>query len=278
MAFFSSLRPGRRDLALLAVGFAGLLGWVRSPRAAPRTDEIADLTWPEVRDAIADGWVTALVPTGGLEQNGPQMVIGKHDYLARWSAKRIAAELGHTLLAPVVSYVPEGDYEPPSGNMRWPGTIGVPPAVFAGVIDGIARSLKLAGFRNIVFFAEHGGSVQPLADTVAKLNAEWQGSGVRVIDATAYYDTGTAEDDWLRHQGEAAEAVGPHASITDTSELMAVHPDGVDLGRLPANPAQLAQMGATGDPGRATVARGEVLMAMKLANAVQQIRAAIGGT
>jgi hypothetical protein len=47
---------------------------------------IDDLTWPEVRDAIAPGLRTAIVYTGSSEQNGPHMVIGKHNFVARSSA------------------------------------------------------------------------------------------------------------------------------------------------------------------------------------------------
>lgn len=270
----SRFPPRRRDLAFGLAGMLGLFAWARTPCAAPRGLEIADLTWPEVRDAIAAGYTTALVPTGGLEQNGPQMVIGKHDYLVAWSARRIAAELGNTLIAPVVSYVPEGDYDPPTGHMRYPGTIGVPPAVYAAVLDGIARSLKCAGFTTIVFIADHGGSVKPQAEAVAKLNAEWQGSGVRVIDADQYYGN-NAETCWLCAHGADPAAIGPHASLADTSELLAIHPEGVDLTRLPSIPGKLAWMGATGDPGRSKVALGDGLMHMKVDMAVKQIRAAI---
>jgi creatinine amidohydrolase len=35
-------------------------------------------------------------------------------------AREIAKELGQTLVAPVVTYVPEGDYEPPTGHLRFP--------------------------------------------------------------------------------------------------------------------------------------------------------------
>ena len=44
---------------------------------------IEDLTWPEVRDAIAAGKSTAIIYVGSAEQNGPHMVIGKHNFVAR---------------------------------------------------------------------------------------------------------------------------------------------------------------------------------------------------
>src|SRR5271169_1761930 len=120
----------------------------------PDTIDMADMTWVEARSAVEHGYTVAIVPTGGIEQNGPHMVLGKHDYIVHKTANRIARELGHTLVAPVVSYVPEGDYDPPSGNMLFPGTIGVPEPVFAAVLEGIARSLKRAGFKTICFVGD----------------------------------------------------------------------------------------------------------------------------
>jgi creatinine amidohydrolase/Fe(II)-dependent formamide hydrolase-like protein len=230
------------------------------------------MTWIEVRDAIAAGARTVIVPSGGLEQNGPHMVIGKHDFIVAWAARRIAAELGDALVAPVVSYVPEGDYDPPTDNMRFPGTIGVPPAVFAAILEGIARSLRAAEFETICFIADHGLSIEPQATVAAALTAEWGARGPRVLAVDAYY-ADTAEIAWLHQQGETDAAIGSHASIADTSELMAVHPEGVDLSRLGVHPSD---SGAIGDPARSTIARGDALMALKVQAAVAQIRAARG--
>jgi len=38
------------------------------------------LTWPEVSDALRAGKTTVIIPTGGTEQNGRQMVLGKHKF------------------------------------------------------------------------------------------------------------------------------------------------------------------------------------------------------
>src|SRR5262245_36264876 len=101
----------------LAVATAIVLAVAHRPLTAPLPDtvDIADMTWVEVRAALERGYTTVIVPSGGIEQNGPHMIIGKHDHLVRAGAHRIASELGRTLVAPVVSYVPEGTYEPPSG-------------------------------------------------------------------------------------------------------------------------------------------------------------------
>src|SRR5712671_6463620 len=137
-------RPPRR-YSLLKLALAGVAGLAitvmiaQRPLTAPLPDtvEIADMTWVEVRSAVARGYTTVIVPSGGVEQNGPHMILGKHDLIVRFAAGRIAAQLGKTLVAPVIPFVPEGDYDPPQGHLRFPGTIGVSEQAFAGMLDGI---------------------------------------------------------------------------------------------------------------------------------------------
>lgn len=240
----------------------------------PNTVHIAEMTWVEVRTALEHGFTTVIVPSGGIEQNGPHMILGKHDYIVKHAAERIAGELGKTLVAPVISYVPEGAYDPPTGHMRFPGTIGVTEPVYAGIVEGIARSLRAGGFRTIVFIADHGGSQAPQAETIARLNAEWAGKGLRVIHGDAYYSD-AAQIAWLMKQGETRTAIGDHAGIIDTSELMAVHPRGVDLGRLAGLKLSMQATGIVGDPARASAERGKELLEMRIRAAVQHIRAAM---
>ena len=257
-----------------AIGLAIAVVVTQRPLTAPMPDTLmlADMTWVEVRSAIERGYTTAIIPSGGIEQNGPHMIVGKHDYIVGAAARRIATELGQTLVAPVVSYVPEGSYDPPSGHMRFAGTLGVPESVFAATLEGIARSLKAGGFKTIAFIADHGGSQAPQADVAARLSKEWESLGVRVIAVDAYY----ADDKQialLEKQGESRASIGQHASIIDTSELMAVHPEGVDLGRLNTLGLSLQSNGIVGDPRNASAERGKELLAIRIAAAIQQIRA-----
>jgi creatinine amidohydrolase len=264
-----------RKLALTAlIGVAIAFTYAQRPLTAPmpNTVEIADMTWVEVRSAIARGYTTVIVPSGGIEQNGPHMILGKHDRIAGFAARRIATELGNTLVAPVIPYVPEGRYDPPEGHLRFPGTIGVSEQAFAEVLDGIARSLKAGGFKTIAFIADHGGSVKPQAEVAARLSKEWAADGVRVIDVSDYY-ADEAETNYLLAQGESRSAIGQHAGIADTSELMAIDPEGVDLSRFANAPFALESSGVSGDPMRATVERGRALLDIKIEAAVRQIRA-----
>src|SRR5438874_5763517 len=104
----------------------------------PASLYVEDLTWTELRDLIAAGATTIIIPIGGTEQNGPHMAIGKHNVRVKLLAGKISTALGNALVAPVVAYVPEGTIEPPTGHMRFPGTITVPEDVFEKVIESAA--------------------------------------------------------------------------------------------------------------------------------------------
>src|SRR5260221_14392791 len=87
----------------------------------PDTVFFENLTFDEIRDLIKGGAKNVIVATGGTEDNVPQMVIDKHNYVVSYSADKIARALGNTLVAPVIAYVPEGAWEPPTGHMQRPG-------------------------------------------------------------------------------------------------------------------------------------------------------------
>src|SRR2546423_974569 len=74
---------------LLLLAFVPVLGW-----AQPQSLFIADLTWREVKAAIAAGKTTAIYYAGSTEQGGPHLVLGKHNLIASYVAGRIATELG----------------------------------------------------------------------------------------------------------------------------------------------------------------------------------------
>lgn len=275
-------RTRRRRPVIWTLGFIILavavleIAFSRSTLTAPmpNTVDMADMTWVEIRSAIQRGYTMAIVPTGGIEQNGVHMVLGKHDYIVHAAAGRIAQELGHALVTPVVSFVPQGSYDPPTENMQLPGTLGIPEPVFAGVLEGIARSLKSAGFKTICFIGDHGGNQAAQAAVAAKLTAEWTGQGMTVLQVADYY-ADDAQIAYLRDKGEAPSAIGSHASLIDTSELLAVHPEGVDLSRLAAVPLISEPTGHSGDPSRASAAYGKALLDIRINAAIRQMRAAL---
>jgi creatinine amidohydrolase/Fe(II)-dependent formamide hydrolase-like protein len=234
---------------------------------------LAEMSWVELRSAVANGFTSVIVPSGGIEQNGLHMILDKHQHIVRHAAGEIARRSGQMLVAPVVAFVPEGGFAPASGNMRFPGTIGVSEAVFEGLLADIGRSLALAGFRTVYFIADHGQSQAPQERVAQLLNAETGARGARHVSLGAYYAAGDRQMDWLRAQGESAASIGDHAGLLDTSELLAVHPEGVRLAALADARFRLADTGASGDPARARADWGRALLDLKIEAAVAAIHA-----
>ena len=191
------------------------------------------MTWTEVRDAIAAGRTTIIVPVGGTEQSGPHMALGKHNVRAQVLAGRIAAQLGNALVAPVVAYVPEGDVAGRAATSASPARSRSRPKRFRGVLEGAARSFRRAGFRDIVLIGDHGGYQADLAAVAAKLNREWAATPVRVHFIAEYYRARPS-----RSPPPCASAASPrrrsarHAGSADTSLMLAVDPRLVRADRL----------------------------------------------
>ena len=169
-----------------------------APRAfgeAPDTVYLEELTWTEVRDLVRAGKSTIIVPIGGTEQNGPHMALGKHNARVRILSSLIARGLGNALVAPVIAYVPEGQLSPPTGHMRFPGTITVPDDVFQKGLEWTARSFVLHGFRDVVFLGDHGSTQAGQKAVAARLNREWAGAPARAHAIEEYY---RASEDGLK--------------------------------------------------------------------------------
>lgn len=273
----TAAKAGSNRIRLVAVALAAAammpFMFPGKPLTAPLPDvvEMRDMTWVEVRSALKAGYTTAIIPTGGIEQNGPHMILGKHDYLVGYAARQIAKEVGRTLVAPVISYVPEGDFDPPTGHMRFPGTLGISEQAFAGVLDGVARSLKIAGFKTIAFIGDHGQSQPVQAEVARRLSKEWEKAGVRVIQVADYYAV-PAQEKQLLSQGFTKDQIGVHASVIDTSELMAVNPKGVDLARYSRKPLSREDDGVYGNPARSTADLGANLIRMRIEAAARFIK------
>lgn len=223
---------------------------------SPASVFLEDLTWTDLRDAIRAGTTTVLVPIGGTEQNGPHMALGKHNVRVRLLSEKIARTLGNALVAPVIAYVPEGGYSPPTGHMRYPGTIGISEDAFEKVLEGAARSFRLHGFRDIVFLGDHGSDQKGEKIVADRLNREWASTPVRAHAIEEYYRA--AQDEFpkmLVDKGYPAGAVGQHAGLADTSLMLAVDPRLVRADRLNS---EVNTDGIDGDPARATAELGQL--------------------
>jgi len=235
---------------------------------------IEDLTWTEVRDAVAAGKDTAIIYTGSTEQNGPQLALGKHNFIAHFVAGRIAVELGDALVFPTIPFAPTGDVVLKSNHMRFPGSVSVSSDVFLGIATQVALSAIIGGFKQVYLMGDHGGGQNELRLAAETLDAEWTSKGVRVrYVPDLYYKEKEQSRQYLTQRNIAVDS---HAGTDDTSEIMFIDTahKWIRANKLAiSDRAQQSTTGVDGDPTKASAEMGKVFIDFKVNNAVAQIRA-----
>jgi creatinine amidohydrolase/Fe(II)-dependent formamide hydrolase-like protein len=189
---------------------------------------LEEMTWMDVRDAMKAGKTTVIIPTGGIEPNGPWLALGKHNYVLRVNCDAIARKLGNALCAPIIALVPEGSIEPKSGHMTTAGTISLREETFRAVLTDVVHSFKMHGFENIVLIGDSGGNVRGMQAVADSWNAVWKGSPL-VIHAREHYDydTVTKHMTGLGLIKESEKSDGLHDDAVITLNMMLADPKSV---------------------------------------------------
>jgi creatinine amidohydrolase/Fe(II)-dependent formamide hydrolase-like protein len=185
-----------------------------------------DMTWLDVRDAIAAGKTTALIPAGGLDANGPWIAISKHDLIVTTLCESIARALGNALCAPVIKYVPLGGVAPEFSDA--PGALYVSEATYEAMLADIVADLKVHGFKSIVMFGDHGPDADGMKAVADKFTAQWHGAPA-VVHIPEFYKSwdGTVEILYKKGLGKPGVTDGLHDDPTVTSIMMLSDPESV---------------------------------------------------
>ena len=248
---------------------------VNAPRPIEAVDSVflEELTWMEIRDAIRAGKKTAIVATGGIEQNGPYLTTGKHNFVLRATTEAIARKLGNALVAPIVAFVPEGRIEPAEGHMRYPGTISLQETTFRALLTDIATSLKQHGFDDIIFIGDSGGNQRGMREVASALATAWNGApGIHFIPE--FYDYAAATKFAETELGVKQGNEGIHDDYVITSIIMTVDQTQVRLKqREAAGKASINGVSIT--PAARAIEHGKRLVDFRATQTVAAIKKAI---
>ena len=233
----------------------GMKDMATFPRPIEAVDNvwIEELTMLEVRDLLASGTNTALILTGGIEENGPYLTTGKHNHVLRVMGESIARRLGNTLVAPIVTIEP-GDPE----RAATPGGIRLSQETFMAVLRDMATSLKAQGFTRIFLMGDSGGNLRGMTAVADELAAAWRGQDVVIAHIPEYYNY----SDVLVHQrdvlgiDEDPRLEGLHDDYYITSIIMNDNPEFVrlqqriDAGKASINGISILPVAQTLEHGR----------------------------
>lgn len=238
-------------------------------RAAIRSQPtlwMEEMTSPEVGERIRQGVTRVIIPSGGLEQNGAHLPTGKHNMIVRKNAERLAEQLGDTLIAPVIVYVPEGSIDPREGHMRYPGTISLHEKTFEALLEDIIKSLRAQGFTTFLLIGDSGGNQKVQQDVADLLNSEWKDPAFQVIPLSDYYRL-APQIHYLEAIGFSRGQIGEHAGVRDTSELEFNDPESVRASKFHEKSPHAA---SDGRPDLATPEIGKALTDLKVQAAYRQ--------
>jgi creatinine amidohydrolase/Fe(II)-dependent formamide hydrolase-like protein len=269
----------KRVLLSAAIALSLNVAAFGAPAAAPEQSGgaqsvyIEDLTWPEVKAAIAAGKTTAIIYAGSTEQNGPHLALGKHNFVAHYAAGEIAKKLGNALVYPTMPFAPAGSRELRTDHMRFAGSVSIDTETFQAVMRQVAQSAVAAGFKNVFLMGDHGGNQDALRAAAKDLeDPDYK------LDETAhvyyvpdlYYKEKEQMKAYLAEHGIPYDA---QAGTDDTSEVMFLdEKKWIRRDKLALSTAkEQATTGVDGDPTKATAELGKMFIGWKVDNAVNQI-------
>jgi len=236
---------------------------------------LEELTWTEVKTFIDNGGTSIIIPTGGTEQNGPHMVLGKHNFRVEYMAEKIAQELGDAIVAPMIAYVPEGNISPAEDWMKYPGTISLPEEYYIKLLEYTCRSLKQHGFIDILLIGDSGGNQNGMKTVSDILNEEWKDSDTRVHFISDYYGKPYNQvTDSLIATGISQEQLGFHGGVIDVSFLLAVDSSLIRIDKLSNNDwssDKKSEMGFSGNLSKVDIEIGKLMIQKTMEISLLQI-------
>jgi creatinine amidohydrolase len=208
--------------------------------------ELADLTWPRVRDLAKAGAVLAL-PVGSTEQHGPHLPLSTDTDIAVELCRRLALARKDVLVAPPLAYGSSGEHA------DFAGTLSIGQDAVELVLVELVRS-AMRTFQRVLVVSAHGGNAEPATKALRRLHAESR--DVRMFTPN--------------YGGDA------HAGWSETAIQLAIRPMYVWMNRArPGDTRPLAELmpvlrttgvrtvspsGVLGDPTGASADEGRVLL------------------
>jgi creatinine amidohydrolase len=215
---------------------------------------IAGLTWDKIEARLKAG-APAILPIGAAaKEHGLHLPMNTDEIQSLWLADRLAEKTG-ALIWPTVTY---GFYP---AFIDFPGSISLAHETFIAMIRDIVTGIKRHGV-HYVFILDTGiSTIAPVSEAIA---GQEDVTHLRIHEGPAY----KAAADVLREQ-----AFGSHADELETSRMLAIAPEHVNMPRAAATPKGPIQgpltrtnapSGSYGDPTLASRDKGEKLVAAML--------------
>lgn len=188
----------------------------------PRTRWLAQLTWPEVKEAVADN-VGIILPIGSTEQHGPHLPLSTDAQLAADLAQAIADDVD-MLVAPTVSY---GYRSRPGtgGGQTFVGTTSLRGKTLMSVVEDVLQEFLRHGFKRIVLLNWHFENQNFIYESAFEVMRSGAHNDAQImIMESAFENLSPQTMQALFPDGFPGWGI-EHASIMETSIMLYLHPE-----------------------------------------------------
>ena len=196
-----------------------------------RPENVNTMKWNELTfDEIGalDRDLPVVVPLGSCEQHGHHLPLAVDTVQVSELARRLEASLGDRALFVDALWLGCSHH-----HLDYPGTISVGPMLYAQVIADVARSILRAGFRRIFFMNGHGGNELPGRTGLTDLVVSDERADAATIAFASWWSVGRDALSPTAHGLTQPEIT--HACEIETSLMLAIRPDLVDLPKVRAS-------------------------------------------
>ncbi len=242
---------------------------------------VADLAWDEVGRRLAAGAVAVLPIGAGAKEHGLHLPMGtdalQAEVLCGLLSERMRAKSIDLLVWPTLTY----GYYP--AFTAYAGSVSLSRPAFVAAVREIVSGLIGFGARAVLVLDTGISTIPAVAEAIEGL----AGAHHLKIHAGPRYREAAAR--------LAEQPYGSHADELETSRMLALFPDLVDMARAvaspvhpegpkpgalrPADPASpnYSPSGSYGDPTLATREKGEMLLAAMLGDLAEEVGRIAGG-
>ncbi|MND70346.1 Creatinine amidohydrolase [compost metagenome] len=197
---------------------------------------IGELTWPAYAEKVAAG-SPIFLPVGALEQHGHHMCMEVDVLLPTAICKAVAQNVSGLVL-PALAYGYKSQQKSGGGN-HFPGTTSLDGATLTHTVQDIIRELARHGARKLVMMNGHFENSMFIVEGIDLALRELRYGGISdfKVVVLSYWDfvNDPTVIEKLYPEGFLGWDI-EHGGIFETSLMLALHPDKVDLSRAVDHP------------------------------------------
>ena len=165
-----------------------------------------------------------LLPIGALEQHGPHLPLATDSIIAEAAVAAVVARCGEAL---DLWTLPPLRYSKSNEHAWAAGTVSLSVSTLLSLLDDIGRAVAATPIRRLVFVNGHGGNSALLAVACRELRLRY---GLLTFLVPPYLP---ADHGGTGDAGEGGQGV--HAGVDETSVLLHLRPDLVDMSKARRN-------------------------------------------